>query len=209
MSQGGSGAGSFLGLKQGGSEHLSESTTNLVGPSKGNSSMYRRQFKHEPVSVRGLSCVSFCWIVATILFTAGCCVAFAFPVWMVADQSDALIDTTARSPKPSDYIYNIQLGVTWYRANYSLDGGQSWNYISKYYLEFSDNDNDVLPKSASDISVILATATIFGTGCSLLIISVCIGLAACCKAKICGASVFFFAFLIQFLAGKFISKLCL
>lgn len=217
MSQLGSrsgGGGSFLGLgqSQGG---MSDSTSQLVGPAKGDTtSLARKRFRAEPVTVSGISCVSTAWLTATLLFTAGCCVALALPVWMRADRSEALVDTAMRTPKPSDYIYDIEIGMTWFQANYSNDGGVSWIQRSYHYLEYTEDRTDVLPSSASDISVLLAAACVYGFGCGLLIISFFIGIVAYCKPRIKGVSIFLTAFWFQIVAavcivaGIFIFPVC-
>lgn len=201
MSQPGSAPGSILGLGKSDSGGISASTTQLVGPSKGDtSSLGKKRFRPEPVTVSGISFVSTAWLAITVLLTIGCCAAFVLPVWMRADRVEALSDSR-RQLRPSDYIYDVQVGMTWYRANYSSTGGQSWIAQNYHYLQFSADETDVLPRDASDISVLLAASCAYGAGCGLLIISFFIGVLAYCKPRIKGASVFLAAFFFQLIAG--------
>lgn len=201
MSQPESAPGSILGLRRSDSGGISASTAQLVGPSKGeSSSLAKKRFRPEPVTVSGISFVSTAWLAITVLLTVGCCAAFVLPEWMRADRVEALSDPR-RQLKPSDYIYNVQVGMTWYRANYSTTGGQSWIAQNYHYLQFSADETDVLPRDASDVSVLLASSCAYGTGCGLLIISFFIGVLAYCKPRIKGASVFLAAFFFQLVAG--------
>ena len=201
MSQPGSAPGSILGLRRSDSGGVSASTTQLVGPAKGEtSSLAKKRFRPEPVTVSGISFVSTAWLVVTVILAAACCAAFALPVWMRADRVEAQRDPR-RQIRPSDYVYDVQIGMTWYRANYSSDNGQSWIALTYHYLQFSADETNVLPRDAADISVLLAASCAYGTGCGLLIISFFIGMVAYCKPRIKGASVFLAAFFFQLIAG--------
>lgn len=162
--------------------HSSNTTMDkMPGPSD------KKRFRHEPVTVTGISVVSSLWLLLILAVSGALIVSFVFPTWATIDtvrvNRDLIVD-------------NVNIGLFRYCRDYS-DGKQQ---CQRYDVS---NDTDPLaPDSLADVQAFFAACIIYASGCALLPISFIVGLVAYFKPRISGISVFLIAFFIQLIAGK-------
>lgn len=160
--------------------HSSNSTIDkMLGPA-GN-----KRFRHEPVTVTGISVVSSLWLFFILAVSAALIVSLVFPSWATIDSVRVNRDLI---------VENVYIGL--FRYCRDSDGSQR---CERYDAQ---NEDPLAPNSLDDVQAFFAACVIFALGCGLLLISFITGVCAYCKPRIHGVSVFLISFFIQLIAGK-------
>ena len=145
-----------------------------------------KRFRHEPVSITGISVVSSLWLFFILAVSGALIVSFAFPSWATVDSvrinRDLVVD-------------NVHIGL----FRYCRDNNNGTQQCERYGVS---NDDPLAPESLNDVQAFFAACVVYGAGCALLVISFFVGLIAYFKPKIYGVSVFLITFFIQLIAGK-------
>ena len=146
-----------------------------------------RKFRHEPVTVTGISVVSSLWLFFILAVSGALIVSLVFPTWVTVDSvrinRDLVVD-------------NVHIGL----FRFCRDDNNGTQQCERYDVS---NDDPLAPESLNDVQAFFAACIVYGSGCGLLVISFVVGLIAYCKPKISGLSLFLIAFFIQLIAGKY------
>ena len=145
-----------------------------------------KRFRHEPVTVSGISVVSSLWLFFILAVSGALIVSFVFPTWATVDSvrinRDLVVD-------------NVHIGL----FRYCRDNNNGTQQCERYDV---GNDDPLSPESLNDVQAFFAACVVYGSGCGLLLISFLVGLVAYFKPKIYRLSVFLITFFIQLIAGK-------
>lgn len=147
-----------------------------------------KRFRHEPVSVTGISVVSSLWLFFILAVSGALIVSFVFPDWVTVDSvrinRDLIVD-------------NVHIGL----FRYCRDNNNGTQQCERYDVS---NDDPLAPQSLNEVQAFFAACVVYGSGCGLLVVSFFVGLVAYFKPKIYGLSVFLITFFIQLIAGNII-----
>lgn len=146
----------------------------------------KRRFRHEPVSVSGISVVSSLWLFFILAVSGALIVSFVFPSW--ATMSSVRINRDL-------VVENVHIGLFWY----CRDDRNGTQQCERYDVT---NEDPLAPESLNDVQAFFAACIVYAAGCGLLLISFVVGVFAYLKPRISGVSVFLIAFFIQLIAGK-------
>ena len=146
----------------------------------------KRKFRHEPVSITGISVVSSLWLLFILAVSGALIVSFVFPSWVITDSVRVNRDLI---------VENVYIGL----FRYCRDNRNGTQLCERYD---TNNDDPFAPSSLNDVQAFFAACIIYGSGCGLLLISFLVGVIAYLKPRISGVSVFLIAFFIQLIAGK-------
>ena len=153
----------------------------MLGPSG-------KRFRHEPVTISGVSVVSSLWLLFILAVSGALIVSFVFPSWVTIDSvrinRDLIVD-------------NVYIGL----FRYCRDDRNGTQQCERYD---ASNDDPLAPESLDDVQAFFVACIIYAFGCALLLISFLVGVVAYCKPRISGVSVFLIAFFIQLIAGEFL-----
>lgn len=146
----------------------------------------KKRFRHEPVTISGISVVSSVWLLIILAVSGGLIVSFVFPSWVTIDSVRVNRDLV---------VENVYIGL----FRYCRDDRNGTQQCERYDVS---NDDPLAPDSLNDVQAFFAACVIYGSGCGLLLISFLIGVVAYLKPRISGVSVFLIAFFVQLIAGK-------
>lgn len=197
---------------------LGRDDQHLVGAPTKKQDMYR----HMPVTISGISCISVIWITATFVILSGLIVAGGFPTWI---RNRVQIGAPARSL--GNTLTRVDLGL--YYLCYKLRGcGDPNSAICEDecrraracgcypYMNYNpppminsttDNlmiESGMVPfESPRDIVFLFSASIVYAFGCLLLLVSLFVGTFAFYKPKLNRrCNMFMFAFVLQAVAGK-------
>ncbi len=173
-----------------------------------------------PVTVSGVSCISFFWLTFTFFLLAALIVAGGFPNWI----SNRVERSPPRNPQRvelSNSLDSADLGLFYLCFNLTacadstctVSCGNSGFCGCHTYLTYFPslnftNDGRTTPtnmrsvSSLEEIKFLFSASIIYAGGVLLLVISLLIGILAFCKPRVRGCSIFIFAFLFQVFAGE-------
>ena len=144
-----------------------------------------QKFRHEPVSISGISFVSSLWLFLILAVSGALIVSFVFPSW--ATVSSVRINRDL-------IVQDVYIGLFWY----CRDDSNGTQQCERYGDDASDS---LAPASLSDVQAFFAACVIYGAGCVLLLVSFIFGLFAYLKPRIGGVSMFLVTFFVQLIAG--------
>ena len=145
-----------------------------------------KRFRHEPVTVTGISVVSSLWLLFILALSGALIVAFIFPTWVTVDSVRINRDLI---------VENVYIGL----FRYCRDNTNGTQQCERYGV----NSNDPFaPNSLNEVQAFFAACVVYASGCGLLVISFLVGLTAYFKPRIFGVSVFLIAFFVQLIAGE-------
>ncbi len=195
----------------------SESKEQLVGDLRSRSG---GRIMPMPVTVSGVSCVSFFWLSATFLLLSGLVIAGGFSNWI----SNRVERSPLRNPQRielSNGLDSVDLGLYYLCFNLTACpdsicsdscGASGFCGCHTYFTynpatNFTNNGrttptNMKKVESVEEIKFLFSASIIYAIGIILLFISLMIGILAFCKPRIRGWSLFIFSFLFQVFAGK-------
>lgn len=189
-----------------------EGDKHLVGGGK-----QRDRMRPMPVTVSGVSCMSFIWLAATFLVLAGLIVAGGFPNWIrnrvePGTQARTLGNTLIRVDMGMFYLcYKLRVcGDTSAECDDDCRAVRAcgcytymdYNPMDTYNTTQGDIESKMMPYTTlTDLDFLFSASIVYAFGCFLLLCSLFTGIVAFCRPK-CGAcSVFLFSFSLQALAG--------
>jgi len=144
-----------------------------------------QKFRHEPVSISGISFVSSLWLLFILAVSGALIVSFVFPSWVTVSSVRINRDMV---------VQDVYIGLFWY----CRDDSNGTQQCERYGTDASD---PLAPTSLSDVQAFFAACVLYGAGCVLLLISFIFGLFAYLKPRIGGVSMFLVTFFIQLIAG--------
>ncbi len=199
----------------------SESKEQLVGVGHGAGDLRSRSGRMlpMPVTVSGVSCVSFFWLTFTFFLISALVIAGGFPNWI----SNRVERTPPRNPQRvelSNSLDSVDLGLYYLCYNLTAcsnstcttfcgDNGfcgchtyLTYNPSSIFTDEGRSTPTNMRPlESIEEIKFLFSASIVYAGGVLLLFVSLIIGILAFCKPRVRGCSVFIFAFLFQVFAG--------
>ena len=173
-----------------------------------------------PVTVSGVSCVSFFWLLTTFILLSGLVIAGGFPNWI----SNRVERTPARNPQRnelSNALDSVDMGLYYLCFNLTAcsddtctpscrDRGfcgchpyLTYNPALSFNLTNRESPTNMRKvESLEDIKFLFSASIVYAFGVLLLLISLIFGILAFCKPRIRSCSIFIVAFVFQVLAGK-------
>jgi len=146
----------------------------------------KRRFRHEPVTVSGISVISSLWLFFILAVSGALVVSFVFPSWATVSSVRINRDLV---------VENVYIGLFWY----CRDDRNGTQQCERYDVS---NEDPLAPDSLEDVQAFFAACVVYASGCGLLLISFIVGVLAYLKPRVSGVSVFVIAFFIQLIAGR-------
>ena len=195
----------------------SESKEQLVGDRQ--SRPNTKRLLPVPVTVSGVSCVSFFWILCTFLLLCGLVIAGGFPNW-IANRVERNPVRNPQRNELSNSLDTVDLGLYYLCFNLTActEGTCSTECATNGFcgchsyltyspaLNFTNGDRTTLTNmrrasSIEEFQFLFAAGIIFAFGVGTLMLSLIIGIFAFCKPRVRGCSMFVIAFVFQITAG--------
>jgi len=200
----------------------SESKEQLVGNMRSKSG----RLLPMPVTVSGVSCVSFFWLLFTFLLICGLIIAGGFPNWIVNRVERSPVRNPQRN-EIANALDSVELGLFYLCFNltacpddFCSEDCQASGYCGCHtYMTFNPASNYTLAtgrstptsirplRSIVQIQYLFSASIIYAAGILILIISLLFGILAFCKPRVRGCSIFVVAFIFQIFAGNIVQYL--